>query len=72
MDIDIKIGEQLAHLRKSKGFTQEQLASILDLHEDYISKIERGLRSPSVKTLLLILDKLEVKYSYFFASLESN
>lgn len=72
MDINQKIGEQLAQLRKQKGYTQEHLASILDLHEDYIGKIERGQRSPSVKTLLLILDRLEVKYSDFFAALESN
>jgi len=72
VDIDIKIGEQLAQSRKQKGYTQEHLASILDLHEDYIGKIERGQRSPSVKTLLLILDKLDVKYSKFFAALESK
>lgn len=70
MDISIKIGEQLAQLTKAKGYTQEPLASILDLHPDYIQKIERGKRSPSVKTLLLILYKLDVKYSVFFAVLE--
>ena len=70
MDIDVKIGEQLAYLRKQKGYTQEYLASILDLHPDYIGKIERGKRSPSVKTLLLILDNLNIKYSDFFALLE--
>ncbi|HET8861399.1 helix-turn-helix transcriptional regulator [Marivirga sp.] len=70
MDINIEIGQKLAQLRKEKGMTQERLASALDLHEDYIGKIERGQRSPSVKTLLLILDKLAVKYSEFFASLE--
>ncbi len=70
VDINIKIGEQLAQLRKQKGFTQEHLASILELHEDYIGKIERGQRNPSVKTLLLILDNLKIKYSDFFALLE--
>ncbi|WP_139827961.1 helix-turn-helix transcriptional regulator [Marivirga sericea] len=70
MDINIKIGEQLAQLRKQKGYTQEHLASILELHEDYIGKIERGQRNPSVKTLLLILDNLKIKYSDFFALLE--
>lgn len=70
VDINIKIGEQLAQLRKQKGYTQEHLASILELHEDYIGKIERGQRNPSVKTLLLILDNLKIKYSDFFALLE--
>ena len=70
VDINIEIGKKLAQLRKEKGYTQEHLASVLDLHEDYIGKIERGQRSPSVKTLLSILDKLEVKYFNFFASLE--
>ncbi len=70
VDVNIKIGEQLAQLRKQKGYTQEHLASILELHEDYIGKIERGQRNPSVKTLLLILDNLKIKYSDFFALLE--
>jgi transcriptional regulator with XRE-family HTH domain len=72
VDININIGEQLAQLRKQKDFTQEHLASLLDLHPDYIGKIERGKRSPSVKTLLLILDKLDVKYSTFFTVLEGQ
>ncbi|RUA29116.1 MAG: XRE family transcriptional regulator [Bacteroidetes bacterium] len=70
VDINQKIGVQLAQLRKQKGYTQEHLASILELHEDYIGKIERGQRNPSVKTLLLILDNLKIKYSDFFALLE--
>jgi len=68
----MKIGAQLAKLRKAKGYTQEHLASILELHPDYIGKIERGERSPSVKTLLLILDKLGFRYSKFFAIVEKN
>ena len=70
VDINQNIGVQLAQLRKQKGYTQEHLASILELHEDYIGKIERGQRNPSVKTLLLILDNLKIKYSDFFALLE--
>ena len=72
MDINIKIGEKLAQLRKQKGYTQEHLASLLGLHPDYIGKIERGKRSPSVKTLLMILDSLGVSYSSFFSAMEKK
>jgi transcriptional regulator with XRE-family HTH domain len=36
------------------------------LHEDYIGKIERGERSPSIKRLLAITVALEISLSELF------
>jgi transcriptional regulator with XRE-family HTH domain len=41
--------------------SQEKLAELADLHRTYISQIERGLKSPSLKALVAIADSLEMK-----------
>ena len=43
MEIDYKIlGERLKKSRKQKGYTQAQLAEILDISEEYLSRMEKG------------------------------
>lgn len=39
----IKIGKFIAELRKEKNMTQEELASILGISKNAVSKWERGL-----------------------------
>jgi len=69
VDLKIQIGHLLAQYRKQKNISQERLAYLTDMHPDYIGKIERGLRIPSLASLLKILDALKVKYSEFFDQL---
>ncbi len=52
------LGTVLKQKRKQKNITQSKLAEICDLHEDYIVKIERGKRQPSISTLFKIADGL--------------
>ena len=40
------LGRAVYEARKEKGLTQEQLAEQVDVHETYISLIERGRRNP--------------------------
>ena len=40
-------GLAIAHRRKSLGLTQEELADKLGSHQTYISRVERGERSPT-------------------------
>ena len=40
-------GRRVRDLRKREGYTQEELAEAVGLSVEYISKIERGLASPS-------------------------
>ena len=47
----IKIAENLQMLRKEKGFTQEQLAEILGVTNQSISKWELGLSCPDITML---------------------
>ncbi|MBK6265691.1 helix-turn-helix transcriptional regulator [Marivirga sp. S37H4] len=66
MEIQKRIGIQIAKIRRQKGLTQEDLADLADIHPDYIGKIERGERSPSLIRFLKILDALKFSYSEFF------
>lgn len=55
------IGENIRKIRKSKNITQTELAKRINTTNEYISKIERGLRqNPSSKTLNKIAKALEV------------
>jgi transcriptional regulator with XRE-family HTH domain len=47
----IAFGQVLLPLRESEGLSQEALAEACKLSRDYISKLERGLAMPSVKTI---------------------
>lgn len=49
---DIKIGEILRKTRKSLGYTQEDVAEMLDLASRYVSDIERNKTKGSIDTLV--------------------
>lgn len=45
------IGAVLTELRVQKGLSQRKLADLLGYGQTYISQLERGLKSPTVRTL---------------------
>jgi transcriptional regulator with XRE-family HTH domain len=45
------LGQKIKKLRKSKGFTQVELAVELNLSPSYVAAIEQASRQPSLKTL---------------------
>lgn len=60
MDICEKFGKNVYKNRIAKGLSQEQLAELADLHRTYISAVERGTRSISLKNIEKIAKALEV------------
>jgi transcriptional regulator with XRE-family HTH domain len=54
-------GERLRELRKRRTLTQEELATRADLAGPYISDMERGLKVPSLTTVLQLAMALECK-----------
>ena len=54
------LGKRLAAVRKSKHITQERLAEITDLTNNYISNIENCRSIPSLETLMKLCGALEV------------
>lgn len=62
----MKIGEKLKALRVAKGLTQEELADRSELSKGFISQLERDLTSPSISTLVDILQCLGTNLKDFF------
>ena len=60
------IGNRLKDLRVLKGLTQEELADRAELSKGFISQVERNLTSPSIATLMDILQCLGLTIGEFF------
>ena len=58
--------DNLMMLRKMRGMTQEELADRSELSKGFISQLERNLTSPSITTLMDILQCLGTSIGEFF------
>jgi transcriptional regulator with XRE-family HTH domain len=67
---DPPVGEVLRALRQERGLRQEDVAEAAGLHHNTLSDAERGVKSPSVKTVGRILRVLGVTWSDFGHRLE--
>lgn len=54
------VGARIQAARKTRHLTQEQLAALLDLSTPHISALERGVKPPSLETLICIANELDV------------
>lgn len=61
------IGEKIRRLRTEKQLTQEELANRCELSKGFISQLENDLTSPSIATLVDILEILGTNLRDFFA-----
>ncbi|MDE7364508.1 MAG: helix-turn-helix domain-containing protein [Ruminococcus sp.] len=55
----MSLGENLKNIRLERGFTQEQLASVVDVNRVNLAKYENGTKVPSVAVLIEIANALE-------------
>ena len=53
--------QTIREARKDLKLTQEQLGERCDMHPVFISEIERGIRNPSLDTILKLAKGLEVE-----------
>lgn len=60
MDVRERIGLNVQRLRRQRELTQEELAHRAELHQTYLSGVERGKRNPSVLVLARIARALSV------------
>lgn len=63
----MKIGEKIKTLRVQNSLTQEELADRSELTKGFISQVERDLTSPSIATLVDILEGLGTNLQEFFS-----
>lgn len=62
----MEIGNRLKELRIQKGLTQEELGARCELSKGFISQLERDLTSPSIATLVDLLQCLGTDLTEFF------
>ena len=67
MRIKKLLGEKIKRIRKSRGFTQEQLAELIDITPRNMSRIEVGDSFVSAETLENILEALNVSADVLFS-----
>jgi len=65
------LGKRIAHLRKTKGFTQLDLSVDSGIAKSYLCDLEAGRRNPSIETLERIALSLGVSLSFLLEGVGS-
>lgn len=68
----MNIGNKIKQLRIKHSLTQEELANRSELSKGFISQVERNLTSPSIATLVDILESLGTNLQNFFNDREEE
>ena len=71
-NITQRIGKNIAHARKASGRTQAEIAERIGIDTVSLSRIERGVVTPSISTLEKIADELNISILLFFDGAASN
>ena len=69
--VDVAVGQRLRELRRSRKLSLEVIATRTDLSIGFLSQIERGLSSPSLRVLATIADVLGVGIAGLFGATET-
>lgn len=70
MEPEVAFGIVLRTLRKERGYSQESLAHEAGLERNYISLLELGKNSASIKTLFKLAPVLDIPVSELLHSVE--
>ena len=58
-------GKALSVVRAAKGLSQKDLAALISKTPSYISRIEKDERTPSMDTINLICERLDIPITLF-------
>ena len=67
-----RFGEKLRTVRERKNITLKEVAAHVHVSESLLSQIERNKVSPSIDTLMAIVDALEIDLEYLFKDYKKN
>lgn len=70
MEPEVAFGQVLKSLRKERGLSQERLAFEAGVERNYISLLERGANSASIKIIFKLAEALGLKPSVFLGMVE--
>jgi transcriptional regulator with XRE-family HTH domain len=70
MDAKFQLAANLRRLRKERCWSQEMLAHFAGLHPTEVSRLERGLREPRLRTVMQVAAALKVPVQELIAPQE--
>jgi transcriptional regulator with XRE-family HTH domain len=71
MDAKMQLAANLRRLRKERCWSQEMLAHFAGLHPTEVSRLERGLREPRLRTVMQVAAALRVQVQDLIAPVEA-
>lgn len=60
----MSIGKKIKYLRELKGMTQEELANLLYVSKQAVSKWEKGLTIPDIENIIRLCEIFNVDINY--------
>jgi transcriptional regulator with XRE-family HTH domain len=69
--MDVAVGQRIRDLRRTRAMSLETVAARTDLSIGFLSQIERGLSSPSLRVLATLADVLGVGIAALFGAKET-
>ena len=72
MPLEKIFGEELRKARELSGFSQEELGFESGYHRTYISQLERGLKSPTLKAIFSLAKALGLNPSGLIKGVEAH
>src|SRR3954467_435472 len=70
--MDVAVGRRIRDLRRIRQFSLETVASRTELSIGFLSQIERGLSSPSLRVLAVLADVLGIGIAGLFGTKEKT
>jgi transcriptional regulator with XRE-family HTH domain len=69
---EMAFGQVLREVREIRNISQEELAARAGYHRTYIGQLERGEKSPSLRTIFKLSSALEVRPSALIRRVERS
>jgi transcriptional regulator with XRE-family HTH domain len=66
------IGVRIKDLRIQHGMTLKELGEAIDFNYSNLSKVERGIRKPTIEFLEILSNFFKIEISYFFGRNEKS
>jgi len=64
--IPIEIGNRIKFFRQQKNLTQVELANRTNKDRQYIYKIEKGIVTPNIVTITILIKAMDISLKEFF------